>query len=193
VIKKTFHPFLCVFFQYLFQSVGCVNLKAKNLCISLDSLRSVIIFAVEFLIPIIMSVNKVILIGNVGKDPDVRYLDNHVCVANLTLATTERGYIAQNGTQVPDRTEWHNLVFWRGLAETVEKYVHKGDKLYIEGSIRNRSYDDQNGIKRYVTEIFVDFMEMLSSRQQGKQDAQPQQAQASAPAQPGSGNTDIPF
>ena len=99
--------------------------------------------------------NKVILIGNVGKDPDVRYLDNHVCVANLTLATTERGYTAQNGTQVPDRTEWHNLVFWRGLAETVEKYVHKGDKLYVEGNIRNRSYDDQNGVKRYVTEIFV--------------------------------------
>jgi single-strand DNA-binding protein len=140
-----------------------------------------------------MSVNKVILIGNVGKDPDVRYLDNHVCVANLTLATTERGYTAQNGTQVPDRTEWHNLVFWRGLAETVEKYVHKGDKLYVEGSIRNRSYDDQNGVKRYVTEIFVDSMEMLSSRQQARQDAQSPQVQASAPAQPGSGNTDIPF
>ena len=136
-----------------------------------------------------MAVNKVILIGNVGKDPDVRYLDNHVCVANLTLATTERGYTAQNGTQVPDRTEWHNLVFWRGLAETVEKYVHKGDKLYIEGSIRNRSYDDQNGVKRYVTEIFVDTMEMLSSRQ-AKQDAQP--APASAPV-PESGNPDIPF
>ena len=140
-----------------------------------------------------MSVNKVIVIGNVGKDPDVRYLDNHVCVANLTLATTERGYTAQNGTQVPDRTEWHNLVFWRGLAETVEKYVHKGDKLYVEGSIRNRSYDDQNGVKRYVTEIFVDSMEMLSSRQQARQDAQSPQVQASAPAQPGSGNTDIPF
>lgn len=140
-----------------------------------------------------MSVNKVILIGNVGKDPDVRYLDNHVCVANLTLATTERGYTAQNGTQVPDRTEWHNLVFWRGLAETVEKYVHKGDKLYVEGSIRNRSYDDQNGVKRYVTEIFVDSMEMLSSRQQARQDAQSTQVQASAPAQ-GSGNSDnIPF
>ncbi len=136
-----------------------------------------------------MSVNKVILIGNVGKDPDVRYLDNHVCVANLTLATTERGYTAQNGTQVPDRTEWHNLVFWRGLAETVEKYVHKGDKLYIEGSIRNRSYDDQNGVKRYVTEIFVDTMEMLSSRQ-AKQDAQP--APASAPV-PETGTPGIPF
>ena len=137
-----------------------------------------------------MSVNKVILIGNVGKDPDVRYLDNHVCVANLTLATTERGYTAQNGTQVPDRTEWHNLVFWRGLAETVEKYVHKGDNLYVEGSIRNRSYDDQNGVKRYVTEIFVDTMEMLSSRQP-KQDGQ--QPSASASAQPESENNDIPF
>ena len=136
-----------------------------------------------------MSVNKVILVGNVGKDPDIRYLDNHICVANLTLATSDRGYVAQNGTQVPERTEWHNLVFWRGGAETVEKYVHKGDKLYIEGSIRNRSYDDQNGVKRYVTEIFVDTMEMLSSRQ-AKQDAQP--APASAPV-PESGNPDIPF
>ena len=137
-----------------------------------------------------MSVNKVILIGNVGKDPDVRYLDNHVCVANLTLATTDRGYTAQNGTQVPERTEWHNLVFWRGLAETVEKYVHKGDKLYVEGSIRNRSYDDQNGVKRYVTEIFVDSMEMLSSRQI-KQDAP--QASASVSAQPEPGESGIPF
>ena len=136
-----------------------------------------------------MSVNKVILIGNVGKDPDVRYLDNHVCVANLTLATTERGYTAQNGTQVPDRTEWHNLVFWRGLAETVEKYVHKGDKLYVEGNIRNRSYDDQNGVKRYVTEIFVDSMEMLT-RPQAKADA-PQQAAAAA--QPESGESGMPF
>ncbi len=139
-----------------------------------------------------MSVNKVILIGNVGKDPDVRYLDNHVCVANLTLATTERGYTAQNGTQVPDRTEWHNLVFWRGLAETVEKYVHKGDKLYIEGNIRNRSYDDQNGVKRYVTEIFVDSMEMMSSKSQSRADAQTARQDA-VPAQPEPGNSGAPF
>lgn len=140
-----------------------------------------------------MSVNKVILIGNVGKDPDVRYLDNHVCVVNLTLATTDRGFVTQNGTQVPDRTEWHNLVFWRGLAETVEKYVHKGDRLYVEGSLRTRSYDDQNGVKRYVTEIFVDNMEMLSPRQQ-RTEQQSQQAPASAPVQqPGTGNSDIPF
>ena len=136
-----------------------------------------------------MSVNKVILLGNAGKDPDVRYLDNHVCVANLTLATTERGYTAQNGTQVPERTEWHNLVFWRGLAETVEKYVHKGDKLYVEGSIRNRSYDDQNGVKRYVTEIFVDSMEMLSSRQQPRPEGQSASLQQSEPGKP----ENIPF
>lgn len=165
--------------------------RQKNTVFILETSLPVIIFAAEiFNTYLIMSVNKVILLGNVGKDPDVRYLDNHVCVANLTLATTERGYTAQNGTQVPDRTEWHNLVFWRGLAETVEKYVHKGDKLYVEGNIRSRSYDDQNGMKRYVTEIYVDSMEMLSSRQN-----RPEQPQApvSAPAQPESGRSDIPF
>lgn len=72
-----------------------------------------------------MSVNKVILIGNVGKDPDVRYLENNVCVANFTLATTERGYTTQSGIQIPDKTEWHNIVVWRGLAEIAEKYVRK--------------------------------------------------------------------
>ncbi|NLZ72264.1 MAG: single-stranded DNA-binding protein [Bacteroidales bacterium] len=111
-----------------------------------------------------MAVNKVILIGNVGKDPDVRYLDNGVAVANLPLATSERGYTLANGTQVPERTEWHNLVLWRGLAEVAEKYVKKGDKLYVEGKIRTRSYDDQAGVKRYITEIFVDNMEMLTPK-----------------------------
>lgn len=110
-----------------------------------------------------MSLNKVMLIGNVGRDPDVRYLDNGVAVATFPLATSERGYRLQNGTEVPERTEWHNVVLWRGLAETAEKYVHKGDKLYIEGKIRSRSYDDQNGVKRYVTEVFADNMEMLTA------------------------------
>lgn len=120
-----------------------------------------------------MSLNKVMLIGNVGKDPDVKYRDNGYCVANVTLATTDRARTLQNGTQVPERTEWHNLVFWRGLAETVEKYVHKGDKLYIEGSLHSHSYDDQNGVKRYVTEIYVDNMEMLSPRGTARQEQQP--------------------
>ena len=105
------------------------------------------------------------LIGNVGKDPDVRYYDQDQAVAQIRLATTEKGYTLQNGTQVPDRTDWHNIVFYRGLAKVVEKYVHKGDKLYVEGRIRYRSYDDQKGIKQYVTEIYADNMEMLSPRQ----------------------------
>ncbi|MDR0507651.1 MAG: single-stranded DNA-binding protein [Dysgonamonadaceae bacterium] len=111
-----------------------------------------------------MSVNKIILIGNVGKDPDVRYFDNGGAVANFTLATTEKGYTAANGTQVPDRTEWHNIVLWRGLAEIAEKYVRKGTKLYVEGKIRTRNYDDAQGVKRYITEIWGDQMELLGAR-----------------------------
>ncbi len=111
-----------------------------------------------------MSVNKVILIGNVGQDPQVRYFDGGNVVANFPLATTDRAYTLANGTQVPERTEWHNLILRNRLAETAEKYVHKGDKLYVEGKIRTRSYDDQAGSKRYVTEIFVDAMEMLTPK-----------------------------
>lgn len=108
--------------------------------------------------------NKVMLIGNVGVDPDVRYVDKGVAVASLRLATTERGYTLPNGTAVPDRTEWHNIVLWRQLAETVERYVRKGDKLYIEGKLHTRSYDDRQGQKRYVVEIWADAMEMLFTR-----------------------------
>lgn len=142
-----------------------------------------------------MSLNKVMLIGNVGKEPDVRYLDNGVAVASVVMATSERGYRLQNGTEVPERTEWHNVVLWRGLAETVEKYVHKGDKLFIEGKIRSRSYDDQNGTKRYITEIFADNMEMLTPRSNSTQNA----AQAEAPSrpaqqqQPAGNKEDLPF
>lgn len=106
------------------------------------------------------------LIGNVGKEPEVRYVDAGVCVASVRLATTERAYTLQNGTEVPERTEWHNVVLWRKLAEVVEKYVHTGDKLFIEGQIHTRSFEDQNGIKRYVTEIWAESMEMLSPKSQ---------------------------
>lgn len=108
--------------------------------------------------------NKAMLIGNVGMEPEIRYMDQGVCVASVRLATTERGYTMANGTVVPDRTEWHNVVLWRQLAELVEKYVHKGDKLYIEGKIHSRSYDDRNGVKRYVTEIWADSMELLTPK-----------------------------
>lgn len=139
-----------------------------------------------------MSVNKVILIGNVGKDPDVRYLDSGVAVATFSLATTERGYTLQNGTQVPDRTEWHNIVLWRGLAQTAEKYVHKGDKLYIEGKIRSRSYDDQNGVKRTIVEIFADTMEMLTPRSAATPVSVPAPAPQPQPAT-GDATDDLPF
>ncbi len=133
-----------------------------------------------------MSVNKVILIGNVGKDPEVRYFDNGGAVANFTLATTERGYTASNGTVVPDRTDWHNIVLWRGLAEVAEKYVKKGSKLYIEGKIRTRSYDDAAGNKRYVTEIYGDNMELLDRKPDGQAGAAPfsQPEGSSQPATP---------
>ena len=123
-----------------------------------------------------MSINKAILIGNVGKDPDIRYLEREGekknSVANFTLATTERGYTLANGTQVPDRTEWHNIVAWRGLAEIIEKYVRKGSKVYIEGKITTRSWE-KDGITRYTTEIVADKIDLLSSPQQ-RQDQAPE-------------------
>lgn len=134
-----------------------------------------------------MSVNKVILIGNVGQDPKVTYYDGGNCVAQLSLATTEKGYTLQNGTQIPDRTEWHNLIFRNRLGEIVDKYVHRGDKLYVEGKIRTRSYDDQSGIKRYVTEIFVDNMEMLTPKSAAAQaNATTAPASAGVASQPAS-------
>src|SRR5574344_1372368 len=113
-----------------------------------------------------MSVNKVILIGNVGKDPDVRYLEKNVAVANFPLATTEKGYTMANGTQVPDKTEWHNIVLWRNLAEIAEKYVRKGSQIFIEGKIKTRSYEDKTGTKRYITEIYAENIQLLGKREQ---------------------------
>lgn len=120
------------------------------------------------------------LIGNVGKEPVVRYYDHDQAVATFSLATTERGYILPNGTQVPDRTDWHNIVLYRGLAKIVEKYVHKGDKLYVEGRIHYRTYDDQKGIRHYVTEVYADNIELLSPKtvRNFGQDEQPQPAGA---------------
>lgn len=105
------------------------------------------------------------LIGNVGKDPDVRYYDADKSVVRLALATSERAYTLQNGTQVPERTEWHNIVLFGGLAKIAEKYVRKGEKLYIEGRLRYSTYDDQKGQRRYITEIYVENMELLSLKQ----------------------------
>lgn len=125
-------------------------------------------------------VNKAILIGNVGADPEIRYLDGGVAVARFSLATTE-SYKNKNGERI-DQTEWHNIVLWRGLAEVAEKYVKKGMKLYIEGRIRTRSWDDQNGVKRYTTEIQADNMQMLTGKEHsGKSYETPAVSQQAAP------------
>lgn len=106
------------------------------------------------------SVNKVILIGNVGSDPEVRYLDRGVCIANFNLATTERGYIMQNGTQVPDRTDWHAIVLWRNLAEWAERYVRKSMKLYVEGKLQTRTWEKDGQIRR-KTEVIAENVQIL--------------------------------
>lgn len=148
-----------------------------------------------------MSLNKVILIGNVGRDPEVRYFDSGAAVANFPLATSERGYTLANGTVVPERTEWHNVVVRRDLVPFVEKWVKKGSGLYVEGKIRTRNYDDQSGIKRYVTEIHADRVEFYSTgsgtanrentTRTGAPGAQPQPVQpASGYQQPISGQPD---
>ncbi len=144
--------------------------------------------------------NKILLIGNVGREPVVRYYEADQAVAQVTLATTERGYTLPNGMQVPDHTDWHNLVFYRGLAKIVEKCVHKGDKLYVEGKVRYRIYDDKMGKKHNITEVFVDNMEMLTPRSVSGQKntcekTENNQSNVShgADAMNGASNDDIPF
>jgi single-strand DNA-binding protein len=110
-----------------------------------------------------MSVNKVILIGNAGKDAEVRYIDSGIAVASFSLATSE-SYVAKSGEKVSS-TEWHNIIAWRGLAEFAGKYIQKGKKLYVEGRIKSRTYDDKDGIKRYVTEIYADSIQLLDKRE----------------------------
>ena len=105
-------------------------------------------------------------------------------MAQFPLATTERGYTLQNGTKVPDHTDWHNLVVWRGLAKVVEKHVHKGDKLYVEGRIRYRSYDDPKGQRRYVTEILVENMELLNPKPAEREENAQHTAAQSTTTQP---------
>ena len=115
-----------------------------------------------------MSLNKVMLIGNVGKDPEIRYLEGNspnganAKVATFPLATTER-YRDRNGEQ-HENTEWHNIVAWRGLADTMERFVRKGTQLYVEGRLRSRSWTDQTGAKRYTTEIIADTIQLLGKR-----------------------------
>lgn len=107
-------------------------------------------------------VNKVILVGNLGKDPEVRHLENGAAVANFSIATTE-SYKDKNGNR-QDQTEWHNIVLWRGLAQIAEKYLRKGSQIYVEGKLRTRSWQDKDGNTRYTTEVVGDNMTMLGGR-----------------------------
>ena len=136
-------------------------------------------------------VNKVILIGNVGADPDVKYLEGGVAVARFSLATSEV-YNNKNGERVT-QTEWHNIVLWRNLAQIAEKYVHKGMMLYIEGRIRTRSWDDQNGVKRYTTEIYGDNFQMLSRKQDNGAKPQDTHMPQAPDLSGGDDSDDLPF
>ena len=123
-------------------------------------------------------INKVILVGNVGLDPEVRTTESGVKVARLRLATSERYTDKQSGER-KELTEWHTITLWRGLADIVDRYVHKGSQLYIEGRLRTREWTDANNVKRYTTEILADNMQLLGSRGDGQG-----VAPAAAPAQP---------
>lgn len=109
------------------------------------------------------SVNKVILVGNLGKDPEVRYTGNSIPVASFSLATTEY-YKDKNGNR-QEITEWHNIVAWRNLAELAEKYLKKGKQVYVEGKIRTRSWDDKDGNKKYTTEVIADNFILLGKKE----------------------------
>ena len=111
------------------------------------------------------SVNKVILIGNVGNDPEVRYLDRGVAIATFNLATTERGYVMQNGTQVPDVTEWHAIVLWRNLAEWAQQNLRKSMKIYVEGKLKTRSWEKDGQIRR-KTEVIAENVQILYKPEQ---------------------------
>ncbi len=153
-----------------------------------------------------MSLNKVMLIGNVGKDPDVRYLESNPSnpganakVASFPLATSER-YRDRNG-ELRENTEWHNIVVWRGNADVVEKFVRKGTQLYIEGRLRTRQWTDQTGNKRYTTEVVADTLQLLGKRPDGQADGQPaygggqqgyQGGYAQQPARPAYNNPSAP-
>jgi len=113
-----------------------------------------------------MSVNKVILIGNVGKDPEIRHLDSNVSVASFSLATSEV-YNNKAGEKVT-QTEWHNIVCWRNLANLAEKFIHKGSQVYIEGRIRSRTYDSNDGVKKTAYEIYADEVRLLDKKSGGQ-------------------------
>ena len=144
------------------------------------------------------SVNKVILIGNLGKDPEVRRLENGTVVASFPLATSET-YTDKTTNERRYITDWHNIVVWRGLAEVVEKYVRKGSKIYVEGKLKSRSYQDKEGVTKYITEVVADEITMLN-RVESTTPNQPNYSSEGTPTEPSKieqllddSNDDLPF
>ena len=113
-----------------------------------------------------MSINKVILLGNAGRDADFKEFENGNCVATLSLATTKKGYKTKDGKEIPDKTEWHNIVFINGLAKVAKEYVKKGDKLYVEGELRTRKYNDKEGVEKSIVEVLATNLELLTPKTQ---------------------------
>jgi len=144
------------------------------------------------------SVNKVILIGNLGKDPEVRHLENGAVVANFSIATSE-SYNDKNTGERREITDWHNIVLWRGLAQVAEKYLKKGMKVYIEGKLKTRSWTDENNQTRYTTEVVADQMTMLSRAEGGQQSTNYPNSVENKPVQPmdtdlsAQADDDLPF
>lgn len=114
-----------------------------------------------------MSVNRVTLLGNTGKEVEFKEFEGGGCVASVSLATTKKGYKKQDGTEVPEKTEWHNIILRGSLAKVAKQYVKKGDKLYVEGELQYRQYQDKEGATRFITEIVVTSMEMLTPKAKG--------------------------
>ena len=139
--------------------------------------------------------NKAQVIGNMGSDPKISVANNgQTKIASFSVATTERGYTTQNGAQIPDKTEWHNIVCFGKLAEIVEKYLRKGAKVFVEGKMRTRSYEDKTGAKRTIMEINAEVIEMLDSRTQSQQQQSQQITQQfQYPSQGNSVERDLPF
>lgn len=139
-----------------------------------------------------MSLNKVMLIGNSGRKPDYKQFENGGRVAQFSIATTKKGYTAKDGTVIPDKTEWHNIVLQNGLADVAKNYINKGTKVYIEGELRTRSYQDAQGITRYITEVYGYSMELLTPK--GDENKPPTPEPEMAPSNGHNNpNDDLPF
>lgn len=137
------------------------------------------------------SVNQATVIGFVGDEPKIINAQSGTKIAALSVATTDKGYTKQDGTTIPDKTEWHNVVLFGRLAEVVERYVHKGASVYVQGKMRTRAYDDKNGVKRYVTEIHADSLQMLDRKNDSQQPTST--TDTSYPQPPQQSGDDLPF